>query len=100
MKKCVACLEIKPLTDFYKRKDSSDGLRNDCKCCRKARSIHTYFAKHETNKEKKRQEYLCKLAKNPSYNAETYARNRDKSLANSKERYKQNRKERIAKALS
>lgn len=97
MKKCVTCLEIKHLADFYKRKDSSDGLRNDCKCCRKARSIQNYFVKHEQNKEAKKKQYLRRLKENPNYNAELYMRNRDKSLAISKEYYNKNKEKVKAK---
>ena len=34
MKQCSKCNEIKEITEFYKRKDSKDGYRNDCKKCR------------------------------------------------------------------
>jgi len=36
MKVCIACGISKPLTDFYKRKDSIDGHGNTCKVCRNA----------------------------------------------------------------
>lgn len=32
-KKCSCCKEIKSRTEFYKRRDSKDGLRNVCKLC-------------------------------------------------------------------
>lgn len=32
-KKCTACKKRKPLTDFYKQKQTSDGLRYSCKDC-------------------------------------------------------------------
>jgi len=35
MKTCDACNHEKPLTDFSKRANSSDGRRNTCKECRK-----------------------------------------------------------------
>jgi 5-methylcytosine-specific restriction endonuclease McrA len=36
MKRCIACLETKPLSEFPPRKGSPDGTRNMCKVCRKA----------------------------------------------------------------
>jgi hypothetical protein len=35
-KQCNTCLEHKPATTeyFYKRADSADGLRGDCKACK------------------------------------------------------------------
>ena len=37
MKKCKVCGELKLISDFIKRSDSSDGYRNKCSCCRKKR---------------------------------------------------------------
>ena len=33
MKQCSKCGETKPNTEFYRRKDSKDGLHNQCKKC-------------------------------------------------------------------
>jgi hypothetical protein len=41
-KRCHKCKEIKPLNDFYKRKTSKDGYRNDCKQCRKTNQKKYY----------------------------------------------------------
>lgn len=35
MKRCFICDELKPLTEFHKASGKPDGLRNDCKICRK-----------------------------------------------------------------
>jgi len=35
MKECGECKTIKPLTEFFKKKDSKDGLEYKCKVCRK-----------------------------------------------------------------
>lgn len=34
-KKCIRCKIVKPLTDFYKHKQMSDGRLNVCKSCKK-----------------------------------------------------------------
>lgn len=46
-KTCIKCGETKRTTEFYKRSDSKDGLRNDCKSCRKAQSSAAYHANPE-----------------------------------------------------
>ena len=33
-KTCIKCQEVKPLDEYYKRKDSKDGHRNECKKCK------------------------------------------------------------------
>ena len=33
IKKCIGCGDVKPLEDFKKRIDSTDGRRNKCKAC-------------------------------------------------------------------
>ena len=35
LKTCIKCKEEKPRSEFQKRRDSKDGLRNDCKGCQK-----------------------------------------------------------------
>jgi len=32
-KRCIQCGEVKPLSEFYRRKDSKDGFNNRCKKC-------------------------------------------------------------------
>ncbi len=34
-KKCSSCGEVKPITEFHKRKEGHDGYRNQCKLCRR-----------------------------------------------------------------
>lgn len=38
LKTCVRCANTKPITSFYRRPDSPDGYRNDCKECTKERA--------------------------------------------------------------
>ena len=61
-KRCSKCGEVKPISEFYKRKSSKDGLSSYCKECAKA-----YYAKHRGEILKKLAEWR---AKNPTYNAE------------------------------
>lgn len=41
-KACTKCGEVKELTDFYKRKDASDGYAYECKKCNKNRNSNWY----------------------------------------------------------
>lgn len=45
MKTCRICKQTKSKSDFPKRTDSPDGLRNNCKLCRDAYT-KAYFSKH------------------------------------------------------
>lgn len=47
IKQCIHCGEIKTLDNFYKRSDTKDGYRNECKICWKNKSKKYY----EVNKE-------------------------------------------------
>jgi len=97
MKVCVVCNNSKPLSEFYKRVDSPDGYRNDCKDCRKTTSLKNHYADHEAGKERLRQAYEKRKAANPNLSAEIYARYRESSLEHSKLAYQANAEERKAK---
>lgn len=97
MKTCIACGVTKPYSEFYKRADSSDGYRGACKKCKVKQSVD-YAARHrEQIQEYHKQYYAKRIADNPSFHAECYAANREKSLADSKKRYQINSAERIQK---
>jgi len=49
-KTCTKCGETKPTTEFYKKSAARDGLRNQCKSCKKAQQK----AWHEANREEKK----------------------------------------------
>lgn len=97
MKLCITCKAEKSLSEFYKRKDSPDGYRNDCKICRSACSLKNHYANHEVKKEKLRLAYEKRKAANPNLSADLYAKNREKSLEYSKAYYEANVEERKAK---
>lgn len=44
-KKCSTCGEVKPINEFYKQRDSKDGLHSRCKCC-KNKKQKEYCKKH------------------------------------------------------
>lgn len=50
MKKCSKCDETKSDSDFYKRKDSTDGLASHCKQCRKSYRELTKDKKSEADR--------------------------------------------------
>ena len=97
MKLCVSCKAQKSLSEFYKRKDSPDGYRNDCKVCRSASSLKNHYADHEAGKERLRQSYEKRKATNPNLSAELYAKHREKDLERSKLAYQANAEDRKAK---
>jgi post-segregation antitoxin (ccd killing protein) len=97
MKVCVVCNNSKPLSEFYKRVDSPDGYRNDCKKCRSANTLKNYYSDQEVHKSKFREYYSQRKNANPNLSAELYAKNREKSLEYSRDYYQANAEERKAK---
>ena len=97
MKLCVTCKAEKSLSEFYKRKDSPDGYRNDCKDCRKAVSRQNHYAKHEDNKVRLKKVHAKRLLENPNYYAEYYAKYKESDLARAKLTYQANAEDRKAK---
>jgi len=78
MKKCVSCGEIKQLALFYRRADSPDGYRNDCKECRKAKSRDNYFSDLKNKRAWHREHHQKKIEANSNWYVEHYAANADK----------------------
>lgn len=50
-KKCSKCNEVKPVSEFAKRKDSKDGYRNDCKVCKVKREREAYQKNKDARKQ-------------------------------------------------
>lgn len=99
MKTCVVCLSLKPLIEFYKRKDSPDGYRNDCKDCRKARTHQNYHSDLETKRAESRETYRKRRQRNPDLGKIAYAKHREDSLLRSREYYKKHRDRLIRAAI-
>ena len=87
MKLCIVCKAQKPLSEFYKRKDSPDGYRNDCKDCRKANASQSYYNNQESCKSRYKFAHAKRIANNPNFYAERYAKNREQDLQNSRNTY-------------
>jgi hypothetical protein len=97
MKLCASCKAKKSLSEFYKRKDSPDGYRNDCKDCRKASSLKNHYENQEQRKARFKADHAKRVLENPNFYAETYARYRESSLATAKQYYQDHIEERKAK---
>jgi len=97
MKLCVSCKAEKPLSEFYKRKDSPDGYRNDCKVCRSARSLKKYYENHEAGKARLKAAHAKRIASSPNFYAERYEKYKEQDLARAKLAYQANAEDRKAK---
>ena len=94
MKLCVTCKAEKSLSEFYKRKDSPDGYRNDCKDCRKISASKSYYNNQESCKQRYKEAYAQRKEANPNLLADWYAKNREQDLEKSKLAYQANAEER------
>jgi hypothetical protein len=97
VKLCVTCKAQKPLSEFYKRKDSPDGYRNDCKVCRSSTSLKKYYENHEAGKARLKVAHAKRIANSPNFYAERYAKYKEQDLARAKLAYQANAEERKAK---
>lgn len=82
-KTCTKCKEIKPIAEFTKDKQRSDGLRPSCKECKHVWSVAYYEATYE---------------KQSAYAKAWAAANPEKKKANKKRHYDRHSAEVIAKA--
>lgn len=79
MKRCTKCQQEKPLSEFYKRKDSKDGYRSHCKSCMGIYEKERYPS-IKKDKQKQRQKY--------------YEDNREKILQSNKDWLDSNKEKR------
>jgi 5-methylcytosine-specific restriction endonuclease McrA len=82
MKTCSQCGLSKPLTEFYRRSLSKDGLRSDCKDCAHVRSRRWY----EENTEKHREQGRRWVAANHEKRLAVAAKYRDATREACRER--------------
>lgn len=90
-KNCIICGVKRSTEEFYKRKDSPDGLRNDCKSCRKASSSTNYAQNREDRNRQKSERRRKIVSENPYFYAEFYAKNKEKIQAYAADTYRNNR---------
>lgn len=80
-KECACCNEVKPVSEFYKHKPASDGLRPRCKECLKkykqdnAESIKEYKKQYRKNNAEKIKEYSKEYQKNNAEKIKEYYKN-------------------------
>ena len=99
MKCCAKCGVTRPLSEFYKREGSADGVRSDCKECVKQRTKARYFNTLDAQKEYFRKRYQHTIARNPEYHAQKYAANPELAAKRSRQNYERHRKQRIEAAV-
>jgi hypothetical protein len=87
MKVCLVCNNSKPLSEFYKRVDSPDGYRNDCKECRRTASLKNHYDNQEQRKARFREAHAKRVSTNPNFYADLYASNKERNLQNSRNTY-------------
>ena len=66
MKKCSKCNIEKELSEFYRRKDSKDGYRNECKICKNEISKKYSIENYEKVFNIKKKYYLLNLSEGES----------------------------------
>ncbi len=98
MKKCAICEQLKGLDQFYKRADSTDGYRNDCKECRKQNTHKNYCNQIDEKRKWHRQNYLKKVELNPAFNVEYYAKHAERFKNHAKVSYQRHRAKRLEAA--
>lgn len=67
-KHCNICNKTKPVSEFYKKSSSPDGLYSCCKACHRATRRRSYYKNIETDRQYKK-EYNARIAANPELRA-------------------------------
>jgi len=98
-KSCSICSKVKPLEDFYKRKQRRSGFCSACKVCARSRRRQSYQKEdpekrekrradiknyHSENRDKAKARNEKFKSANPEYTKEYYTENRDKLRVASK----------------
>lgn len=90
-KKCSKCNEFKPTTEFHKKTSAKDGLKPDCKQCRKQYSQIRYQSNKEKILEKQKQYQQSHKHEILEYNKQ-YKQSHKPEIAEYKKQYKQSHK--------
>lgn len=89
-KTCKGCEQIQPISNFHKARDNSDGLRNSCKACTKAKDKARYQANSEEQKQRALKYYHDHKEERAVKSAEWYRLNKDEIAERRKARRLQN----------
>lgn len=89
---CSKCGIEKPFDNFYKRKDSKDGYRNDCKDCKNIMFKNLYKSNKDKINEKHKEYNKNNKKEIKKYHEEYYQENKEKISKKIKE-YCENNKE-------
>jgi len=86
-KHCTYCNQIKPISEFHKRKDTPSGYRSHCKIC--TNNSNKKFTKHWNSKNKEhRNQYMTERRKDSSFRITENLRRRLLSALNGKTKSK------------
>lgn len=99
MKRCCACLVLKPTSDFQKDKSRPDGLVVKCRACSNKAGRECYQRNHTNWKARKKQWWVKNRGRYNVSKRQKAVENRDKHLAYRRGWYAANR-ERILKQVS
>lgn len=98
-KRCSACKETKPVSEFCKRRDSKDGLNASCKPCKSEKDRRYREANREKVAEKGRRYYEANKEKIAEYRRRWYEANRERVIERSRSWSEANREQKNREGL-
>lgn len=86
---CTKCNELKPVSDFHKRKDSPSGYRSHCKqCTHESNNLRNKEYRSKQHIKDKRNQYMCERRKHSTFRLIENLRGRIHSALNGKTKSK------------
>ena len=85
--------------EFYRRRDSPDGYRTECKTCWKRKCSQHYENNREKQLEYRRSYYRKKVSENPDLHREKYWSDVGAAKALNRKYYLEHREKRVAKSV-